>query len=157
MRLTKFSDFAIRVLILAASRPGRNVTIEEAAAIHGISAAHLKKVVRELAAAEFLTGTRGRGGGFRLARKPEEIGLGEVIRTTEPDFALVECYRPDSACRIMALCRLQRILDESLEAMLAVLDRYTLADALAPGAAAMLLRIAPGDAASPDGPQVERT
>jgi Rrf2 family nitric oxide-sensitive transcriptional repressor len=128
MRLTTFSDYAIRVLILAASTPDRNVTVEDAARLYGISAAHLKKVVRALTRAKFLEGTRGRGGGFRLARPPEDIGLGDVIRQTEPDFALVECFRPDNACRITGICQLPPILRESIDAMLEVLDRHTLAD-----------------------------
>jgi Rrf2 family nitric oxide-sensitive transcriptional repressor len=128
MRLTTFSDYAIRVLILAASTPDRNVTVEDAARLYGVSAAHLKKVVRALTRAQFLEGTRGRGGGFRLAQPPESIRLGQVIRHTEPDFALVECFRPDNECRITGICQLPPILKESMDAMLAVLDRYTLAD-----------------------------
>jgi Rrf2 family nitric oxide-sensitive transcriptional repressor len=128
MRLTKFSDYAIRVLILAASRPERNITVEKAAAVYDISAAHLKKVVRALTQAGFLDGVRGPGGGVHLRRPPEEIGLGDVVRRTEPDFALVECQRPDNACRITGLCTLPGILSEATQAMLAVLDRYTLAD-----------------------------
>ena len=128
MRLTKFSDYALRVLILAASQRDRNVTIEEAARLYGISAPHLKKVVRTLTGAGFLKGTRGRAGGFRLAMPPDEIGLGAVIRTTEPDFALVECYLPDNTCGITCGCRLPPILNRMMRAMFAVLDDYTLAD-----------------------------
>ena len=128
MRLTKFSDFSLRLLILAASRPEQTVTVEEAARLYGISAAHLKKVVRGLTRAGFLDGVRGPGGGFRLSLPPDQIKIGSVLRMTEADFALVECFRPDNACRITGLCRLPPILSESLDAMLSVLDRYTLAD-----------------------------
>ena len=122
MRLTKFSDYALRILILAASRDGNNVTIEEAAAIYGISAPHLKKVVRTLTHESLLEAHRGRSGGFRLAAPPEEINLGRVIRATEPDFALVECFRADNQCQ------LPRIFDTAIAAMLEVFDRYSLAD-----------------------------
>lgn len=128
MRLTMFTDYALRMLILAASKKGRNVTIEEAADVFGISAPHLKKVVRTLTHAGFLEAQRGRSGGFRLARPPETINLGQVIRATEPDFGLVECFREGNQCLITRLCRLPVVLNSALDAMLEVLDRYSLAD-----------------------------
>jgi Rrf2 family nitric oxide-sensitive transcriptional repressor len=128
MRLTMFTDYALRTLILAASKGDRNVTIEEAAAFYGISAPHLKKVVRTLTGAGFLEAQRGRSGGFRLAMPPETINLGQVIRVTEPDFALVECFREDNRCLITRACRLPPILNRAIAAMLEVFDRYTLAD-----------------------------
>jgi Rrf2 family nitric oxide-sensitive transcriptional repressor len=128
MRLTMFTDYALRMLILAASKKGRNVTIEEAAAAFGISAPHLKKVVRTLTHAGFLEAQRGRSGGFRLARPPETINLGQVIRATEPDFGLVECFREGNQCLITRLCRLPVVLNSALDAMLEVFDQYSLAD-----------------------------
>ena len=128
MRLTIFTDFALRTLILAASKGERNTTIEEAAAFYGISAPHLKKVVRTLTGAGFLEAQRGRSGGFRLARAPEEINLGQVIRVTEPDFALVECFREGNRCLITRSCRLPPIVNRAIAAMLDVFDQYTLAD-----------------------------
>jgi Rrf2 family nitric oxide-sensitive transcriptional repressor len=128
MRLTKFSDYSFRVLLLAASREGRNITIEESARLFGVSAPHLKKVVRALTGAGFLTATRGRSGGFRLARDPEEISLGAVLRVTEPDFGLVECFLPGNTCSITRACRLPPILNRALAAMLEVLDGQSLAD-----------------------------
>ncbi|WP_425101359.1 RrF2 family transcriptional regulator [Tropicibacter sp. S64] len=133
MRLTKFSDYALRILILAASRDGNNVTIEEAAAIYGLSAPHLKKVVRTLTHEGLLEAQRGRSGGFRLAAPPEAINLGRVIRATEPDFALVECFRADNKCLITRSCHLPRILDSAIEAMLEVFDRYSLSDIIVDG------------------------
>lgn len=128
MRLTKFTDYALRVLILAASRGDANVTIQEAARLYGISGSHLKKVVRKLSHEGFLTGTRGRAGGFRLAMPAAEINLGRVIRATEPDFALVECFLPENACGISGACRLPPILNRAIAAMLEVFDHHTLAD-----------------------------
>lgn len=134
MRLTKFSDYALRVLILAASQQGRNTTIDEAARLYDISAPHLKKVVRRLISEGFLIGVRGRSGGFRLARAPEDIRLGDVVRSTEPDFGLVECFLPDNRCGITGVCKLPPILHRALAAMLEVLDGHTLADICLPGA-----------------------
>lgn len=132
MRLTKFTDYALRLLLLSASAPERNFTIAEAAGLYGISAPHLKKVVRTLSREGFLEGTRGRTGGFRLGRPAEQINLGEVIRITEPDFAIVECLGPDCSCAIVPICKLPGIVDRALQAMLDVFDGYTLAD-ISPG------------------------
>ena len=128
VRLTTFTDYALRMLILAASKGSENVTIEDAARLYGISAAHLKKVVRTLTHEGFLSAQRGRSGGFRLAAPPETINLGQVIRATEPDFALVECFRDDNGCVITRCCRLPAIVNRSLQAMLQVFDEYSLAD-----------------------------
>jgi len=128
MRLTKFSDYALRVLLLAASRPGRNVTIEETAALFDISAAHLKKVVRLLSSEGLLQATRGKSGGYQLARPAEEIGLGKVLRLTEPDFGMVECFLPSNSCVLTQPCRLPLVINEALFAFVEVFDAYSLAD-----------------------------
>ncbi|MCC5984303.1 MAG: Rrf2 family transcriptional regulator [Rhodobacteraceae bacterium] len=128
MQLSKFTDYALRVLLLAASTPDRNTTIREAAEIYGISHAHLKKVVLKLSKVGYLESTRGHGGGFRLGMPPEQINLGALIRVTETDFALVECFDPNSSCVIASRCVLPGILDEALAAFLNVMDRYSLQD-----------------------------
>lgn len=129
MRLTKFSDYALRVLVFAASTD-RLATIEETAAVYRISRAHLKKVVMILTQAGFLKGVRGRAGGYTLARPAEQINLGAVLRATESDFALVECFGDDNCCRISRSCRLAGIANEALVAFMSTFDRYTLADIL---------------------------
>jgi Rrf2 family nitric oxide-sensitive transcriptional repressor len=128
MQLSKFTDYALRVLLLAASTPDRNTTIREAAEIYGISHAHLKKVVLMLSKQGYLESMRGHGGGFRLGLPPEQINLGALIRATETDFALVECFNPNSGCRIVSKCVLPGILDEALRAFLGVMDQYSLQD-----------------------------
>jgi Rrf2 family nitric oxide-sensitive transcriptional repressor len=128
MRLTNFSDYALRLLMYAAAQSDRLVTIEETAAVYGISRAHLMKVANQLTRTGYLRAVRGRSGGLALARRPEEIGLGDVVRSTEPDFAVVECFAGDDRCNIMPRCRLRGILREALDAFAATLDRYTLAD-----------------------------
>jgi Rrf2 family nitric oxide-sensitive transcriptional repressor len=130
MRLTKFSDYALRVLLLAAARGSTRITIEETAETYAISRAHLKKVVLHLTRAGYLEGVRGRTGGFTLGRPPEAINLGEVLRTTEPDFGLFECFLPENGCLLSRACRLPNVGNEALGAFLAVFDRYTLADIL---------------------------
>ena len=128
MRLTRFSDYSLRVLMYAASRGERLITIEETAATYRISRTHLMKVCHQLTRAGFLRAIRGRSGGLVLARAPSEIGIGEVLRLTEPDFALVECFGSGHGCAIAPRCRLQGVLHEALAAFLATIDRYTLAD-----------------------------
>lgn len=128
MRLTDFSDYALRLLMYAGAQGGRLVTIEETAKLYGISRAHLMKVANQLTRAGFLKAVRGRSGGLTLAMPPENIGLGDVLRATEPDFALVECFRNDNRCLITPRCRLRGVLAEALAAFSATVDRYTLAD-----------------------------
>lgn len=128
MRLTHFSDYALRLLMYAAARDARLITIEETARTFRISRSHLMKVANLLTRTGYLQAVRGRSGGLTLAKPPEKIGLGAVIRATEPDFALVECFTIDNRCVISPTCRLRGILQEALEAFAATLDRYTLHD-----------------------------
>lgn len=128
MRLTQFTDFALRLLIYAAAHPDRLVTIEETAAAYDISRTHLTKVANLLAQRGFLRSVRGRSGGLALARSPEQIGLGEVVRATEPDFAIVECFGTGDTCMLTPSCRLKGILGDALGAFLAEIDRHTLRD-----------------------------
>lgn len=128
MRLTNFSDYALRVLLYAAARNDTLITIEETARVYRISRAHLMKVVNQLTRAGYLTAVRGRSGGLELAMSPDKIRLGDVVRATEPDFALVECFAPDNRCLITPRCRLRGVLKEALAAFIETLDRYTLAD-----------------------------
>jgi Rrf2 family nitric oxide-sensitive transcriptional repressor len=127
MQLTTFSDYALRVLMYTHAAGDRLVTIEEIARSYAISRTHLMKVVNALTRAGYLTAVRGRSGGLRLARPPEKIRLGDVVRVTEPDFALVECFATGSQCVITGCCRLPAILRRALAAFLAELDQHTLA------------------------------
>ena len=128
MQLTKFSDYALRVLMYAHAAGDRRVTIEEMAASYRISRAHLMKVVNALTRAGYLTAVRGRSGGLMLARPAETIRLGEVIRSTEPDFALVECFATGNRCVITGCCRLPGVLSQALAAFLETLDQHTVAN-----------------------------
>lgn len=131
MRLTMMSDYALRVLLYAAAHPDRLVTIDETRRAYGLSRGHLMKIVGVLAGAGILRSRRGRAGGFTLGRAPEAIPIGEVLRLTEPDFELVECFGPASACTVTRFCRLPGIVAEGLAAFMAVMDRHSLADMIA--------------------------
>jgi Rrf2 family nitric oxide-sensitive transcriptional repressor len=129
MRLTFYSDYSLRLLMYAAIRYGNMVTIQEVSEAYGISKNHLMKVAFELGRKGYLETVRGRGGGVRLARAPDKIRLGEVVRKMEEDFTMVECFDPETnRCAITGPCRLRGALSRALRAYFAVLDEYTLAD-----------------------------
>jgi Rrf2 family transcriptional regulator, nitric oxide-sensitive transcriptional repressor len=144
MRLTTFSDYTLRTLIYLALRPHELCTIDEIAAAYGISASHLMKVVYQAAQAGEVQTVRGQNGGLRLARAPETINLGTVVRRTEPDLHIAPCFGTGAACCIQPACVLQGALGDALAAFLAVLDRMTLADLVRPKRRlTALLRIEP--------------
>lgn len=128
MRLTSMTDYALRLLMYLAQHPGRLCTIAEAARAHGISEAHLMKVTHHLGLLGWIETVRGKGGGMRLARAPQDIGLGEVVRDMEPDFHLVECLSSNNTCVLTGRCALTGVLQSALQDFLARLDGVTLAD-----------------------------
>ncbi|OJW71342.1 MAG: Rrf2 family transcriptional regulator [Sphingomonadales bacterium 63-6] len=127
MRLTRYTDYAMRVLLYLGRKPGELASIAAIARAYAISQNHLMKVVNDLVNAGYLESVRGRNGGIRLARPPQEINVGALVRHTEDDFDLVGC----GACVIAPACGLTSVLDEALLAFLNVLDGYSLADVLA--------------------------
>jgi len=129
MRLADYTDYTLRVLMYCATHTDRLVTITELADQHRVSRSHLTKIVNDLARQGVLQTTRGRGGGLRLQKHPTEIRLGDVVRQSETDFRLVECFDPASnACTLSTRCRLKGVLDKALRAYFAELDAVTLAD-----------------------------
>lgn len=136
MRLTTMTDYAMRILMYVAHNPDRLCTIAEVAAAYGISEPHLMKITHHLGKAGFIETVRGKGGGMRLATSPSQINLGEVVRSVEPDFLLVECFAAGDGCALTGHCRLAGILSGALDGFLAHLDRYTLADLLLPASTA---------------------
>jgi Rrf2 family nitric oxide-sensitive transcriptional repressor len=117
------------MLMLLALEPDSVHTIASIARRYGISRNHLMKIASTLTQAGFVDSVRGRNGGLKLARDAAEITLGSVVRATEDNFALVECFEEkNNACVVTPACGLPVPLDEALAAFLAVLDSYTLGD-----------------------------
>jgi len=129
MRLTQFSDYAWRLLMHVADQDGQRTTIAEAAKANDISRSHLMKVAQRLAQGGLLKPARGRKGGLMLGKPPEAITLGDVLRVTEPDFALVGCMAGEW-CLFADRCQVPSALDRALEAFIEVADQQTLANAL---------------------------
>jgi Rrf2 family transcriptional regulator, nitric oxide-sensitive transcriptional repressor len=135
VRLTVYTDYALRVLMYLAMKEDRLATIAEIAKSYDISRNHLMKVAHQLGVGGYVETVRGRNGGLRLAKPIAAIGIGDVVRYTEPDMAIVSCFEPlDGACAIRPICVLKRALNGARDAFLEVLDDYTLADLVEPRA-----------------------
>jgi Rrf2 family nitric oxide-sensitive transcriptional repressor len=131
MRLTDYTDYALRVLMYLGPQKHRLVTVQEIAENHGISRNHLTKVVHHLGQAGLVETVRGRCGGIRLACDPAKISLGSVVRLTEPDFTMVECFDEKiNSCSLSPTCVLKHTLGRATSAYLQELDRTTLASVL---------------------------
>ena len=148
MRLTTYTDYALRTLLHVGTHQDRLVTIQEIADLHTISKNHLTKVIHQLGLLGVVTTVRGRNGGLRLARAPKEINIGAVVRHTETDFYMAPCFDPQGfPCGLHKACGLKNVLAEATAAYLAVLDGTTLADLLpepAPNHVPMLFQPMPG-------------
>ncbi|MES2362777.1 MAG: Rrf2 family transcriptional regulator [Pseudomonadota bacterium] len=130
MRLTNMTDYALRLLMFLAQRPERLCTIAEIAGHYEVSEAHMMKITHQLGLAGWIETVRGKGGGMRLAREPQDIGLGEVVRSMEPDFFMVECFTSGNSCRLTGDCKLTGVIDGALRSFMQSLDGHTLADIL---------------------------
>jgi Rrf2 family transcriptional regulator, nitric oxide-sensitive transcriptional repressor len=136
MRLSDYTDYTLRVLMYCASHADRLVTIAEIAERHQLSKNHLMKIVNDLARQGLLETTRGRGGGIRLLKAPAAIRVGDVVRSSETDFRLVECFdAATDTCTLTPGCRLRSTLQSALKAYFAALDGVTLADIAGTGLA----------------------
>ncbi len=145
MRLTTFTDYSLRVLIYLAANVEEPATIAQIAQRYGISRNHLMKVAHGLGQKGYVVALRGKGGGLRLSRPPADINLGELVRSMETDLAIAECFGQKNQCIITPACSLRPVFGEALEAFLAVLDTYSLAD-VAPGKhGAQMVRLLSGN------------
>jgi Rrf2 family nitric oxide-sensitive transcriptional repressor len=133
MRLTRYTDYALRTLLHLAARPEAPCSVASIARAQRVSQNHLVKVAHELTRAGYVATLRGRTGGLRLARAAEHINIGAVVRHMEADFTLADC----PGCIIAPACGLSSVLNDALGAFLAVLDRHSLADLVAPRQAAL--------------------
>lgn len=149
MKLTAYSNYALRSLQLAALRAPGLARVDDVVRVHGLARPHIVKIVHELGRAGLLVTRRGRGGGFRLGRPADAITVGEVLRLTEGKMTLVECFNPTTnTCPLIGVCRLSRALGEATAAFLSVLDRLSIAD-IAANRGELLQRIAPLQEGSP--------
>ncbi|WP_099158932.1 RrF2 family transcriptional regulator [Virgibacillus ndiopensis] len=130
MNLKKYTDYALRVLIFTGMKSeGELASIKEISETFSISQHHLSKIVFELNKLELLETIRGRNGGIRLAKKPEEINVGKVVRILEADTVLLECFdRETNHCVISPACKLKHVLNKALHSFFVVLEEYTIKD-----------------------------
>ncbi|MBM7587967.1 Rrf2 family nitric oxide-sensitive transcriptional repressor [Bacillus pakistanensis] len=130
MKLTLYTDYSLRVLIyLATFNEGKLSNIKDIADSYKISKNHLMKVTYELGKMGYIETIRGRNGGIRLAKSMDEINIGQLVRKTEENIHLVECFdAKNNNCVITPACGLKKILAEALHAYMSVLDKYTLED-----------------------------
>lgn len=132
MKLTRFTDYALRVLIYLGLQQDGRVTIREISEAYDISRNHLMKVVSNLTRLGYLDARRGPGGGLSLARPASEINIAAVIRDMEEDMNLVTCFAPDGSCVIKPTCLLRSVLTEAMSAFVGTLESYCLQDLLEP-------------------------
>lgn len=142
MQLSLHADYALRVLLYLGTHQGETISTRQISEAYGISKHHLVRVVQTLGVHGYVERLPGRSGGVRLARDPADIRLGEVVRGTEANLALVECFDPaTNTCPIVGACGLQHCLGEALTAFLDVLNRHTLAELLTPARQASLAAV----------------
>lgn len=133
MRLTTFTDYGMRTMMRLAGAPERLFTIGDLSAELAVSSNHLTKIIQELAKGGYIQTQRGKGGGFRLAKDPAQITLGDIVRWLEPDTAIIECFRKDGGnCTLTARCRFKGRLHAASNAFLAELDKATLQECAIP-------------------------
>lgn len=131
MKFTHFTDYSLRTLIYLGAQQSALATISDVSKSYGISQSHLTKVVHQLANRGYIQTTRGKGGGMRLARLPQLINIGDVVRDMEDNIDLVECFNAkNQSCPLLPACVLKSVLTEARKNFFDTLDRYTLADLL---------------------------
>lgn len=141
MHITRYTDYSLRVLIYLAVQGEELATIQEIADSYHISKNHLMKVVHQLNKKGYIETVRGKKGGMRLQMAPADINVGILVRETEQDLNIIECFSSKNACRITPVCGLKPMLGEALTAFLETLDKYTLADVIQDTHRPQLLRL----------------
>lgn len=132
MRLTMFTDFSLRTLMYLSQHQDRLCTAREIAEAYGISLNHIVKVVHRLSQLGFIDSMKGKGGGIKLSKPPEELNIWEVVSALEPDFTVVECFDSDhNTCRVVSACGLKAILQDAMKAFADTLAQHNVADAIA--------------------------
>ena len=129
MKLTSYTNYALRSLQMAAIRAPALIRVDDVVRAHNISRPHVVKIIHELGKESLVETVRGRSGGFRLGRAAEQITVGDVVRITEGPIHLVECFAPASnTCVLIDICVLSRKMHEATQAFMDVLDGVTIAD-----------------------------
>jgi len=143
LKLTKFSDYSLRLLLYLAVHPERVVSVREVSRAYGVSPHIIVKAVQLLVEQGLIVSVRGCQGGLRLAKEPSEINVGAVVRSTEPTLDLVECFDlATNTCPIEPACGLKGVLTQAQRAFFDVLSDHTLADFL-PRAPALIRLLSP--------------
>jgi Rrf2 family iron-responsive transcriptional regulator len=129
MRLTRQTNYAMRILMYCAANDGRLSRIPEIASAYTVSELFLFKILQPLVEAGLIETVRGRNGGVRLGRPADTITLFDVVRVTEDSFTMAECFESDATeCPLIDSCALNAALREALNAFFAVLARHSIAD-----------------------------
>lgn len=129
MKLTNYSNYALRSLQLAALHAPKLVRVDDVVKVHKLARPHIVKIIHELGRAGYVETVRGRNGGFRLAKPASEIVVGEVLRITEGPFDVTECFNEETnTCPLIGICKLSNGIKRATAAFLAVLDDMTIAD-----------------------------
>jgi Rrf2 family nitric oxide-sensitive transcriptional repressor len=132
MQLTQFTDYGLRSLMYLASQEDKLCSVREISDHYGISKNHLVKIVHHLAMVGYITSTKGKGGGIRLSKDPEDMRLGDIISALEPNMDLVECFNSEkNTCTIVKACRLKHFLADAKKSFLNCMNQHTLSDAIA--------------------------
>jgi len=131
MKMTSYTDYSLRALLYIAGHKDRLVTISEIAEFHNVSRNHMTKVINNLSRNDFIATVRGKSGGIRLSREPEDIILADVIYNTEQHMNLAECFdREINTCPIIGGCKLMKILYEARRGFMSPFENATLANIL---------------------------
>lgn len=131
MQLSKFSDYAFRALMFLALNNDKLCNIEEMASKLEISEHHLKKIINKLAKTDYITSIKGRNGGIKLGKSPSEINLGDILKITEDNLNIVQCFKTKENCPYFSeKCKLREIINNSLLQFFNEFSKYTLADVI---------------------------
>lgn len=130
MQLTIFTDYGLRSLMYLAAQPDKLCSVREIAEHYGISRNHLVKVVHRLSQLGYITSSKGKGGGIRLAKNSTKLKIGDLVQSLEPHMHMVECFSKETnTCKIVNSCQLKHYLFEASKSFIDTLNNYTLADA----------------------------
>ena len=129
MQLTKQTDYSLRILMYLGVHRERLCTIKQICETYNLSTGHIMKLVHELGKRGYIETIRGRSGGIRLAAEPKDLNIGEIVRFTEKNLELVECFQAEgSDCPLTKFCVLSDALQRALDNFFSTLDEYSLQD-----------------------------